>query len=160
MADAAGDGGEIYVGVEGRKERLEFYGQTLRDLWEKYIEVTNQMVLLSGGTALLFLQNLPKGWGAQDDARFGVSALFLSGFSMLLSLFWRFISQSLMEYQTLAPESEVDQYYRDAGVQRVRLWFNDPGWRRKWMGFYRWLPILALFSLVGSWISVARFWMR
>lgn len=145
-------------GEGGRKERLRFYNQALRDQWGKYLQLPNQMVLLSAGTALLFLQNLPKGWGTITNAGFGKAALALSGASLVFSLVWRLVAQSLMEYETLVPESELDLYYREAGIERVVIKVNGPGMRNFWRRGYHYVPWFAYLSLLASWYCIVMFW--
>ena len=151
-------GNGIFEGEEGRKERLRFYNEALRDQWDKYLQIPNQMILLSGGTAVLFLENLPLDWRNRPGTGMVWVSICLSGFSLLFSLTWRLFSQALMEYETLAPEVELARYCEDAKIDRVRIPFNRPAFLRFWRRGYDIVPGISCCLLVASWILIALFW--
>jgi hypothetical protein len=143
---------------ETESDLVKFYSSSLATLWERYLTISNLIITLSGGTALLFLNAIkPTEWQKSTNVRYALSAFILSGASLFLSLLWRFASQHFMEHETLGSQEETERYFQLCNITPVTITFR----RRRIRGFYRivfkCIPLPAVLLLVLSWAFIILF---
>ena len=136
---------------------LQFMSDKVQFLWEHYIGMIHQTMLITGGTVLilmngLFIVNSSKEWHLIWLA---FTALSSAGIAMVFSFSWRFTSQYFMSREILGNRTVMERYYQLCRIRtssNYEVRYYDEKSYRTWRAVFSLSRVSAIGLLFLSWV--------